>query len=385
VSLDDEVCNELAELEAEHRLRVPRVMNSMQGSRVVLDGAEVLNFASNDYLSLAGDPRLVRAAVVAAESSGAGAGASRLIVGNHREHAVLETAIGDWLQCSGVRLFNSGYAANLGVLTTLLRAGDVVFSDALNHASIIDGCRLSRAETVVYPHLDYAALEHALGESRSSRTAGRRVVVSETLFSMDGDVADTAVLFELARRHDAALILDEAHAIGVCGPEGRGLAAAAGIVPDVLIGTCGKALGSFGAFAASSRAVASLLWTRARSLVFSTGLPPMVAATVRASIEIIRGVEGSSRRAALASNARTLRSLMPALGGVSDSAIAPLRVGDDQQVMLMTARMLKRGVFVQGIRPPTVPEGTSRLRVTLSANHTASDIERLFGELDRFM
>jgi len=256
VSLDDDVRAELRQLEAEHRLRVPRVVDSPQRSRVVLDGVEVWNFASNDYLGLAGDERLARAAAAASLEAGTGVGASRLIVGNHREHVLLELAIADWLRVPATRLFNTGYAANVGVLTTLLRPGDVVFSDELNHASIIDGCRLSRAEVVVYPHLDVAALERELGLHASAR---RRVVVSETLFSMDGDVADVAALARVARDADAALMLDEAHAVGVWGPEGRGVAALAGVVPDLLVGTCGKALGSFGAFVACSKPIVDLL------------------------------------------------------------------------------------------------------------------------------
>src|SRR5687768_2539265 len=181
----------------------------MHGPRITLDGTAVINAASNDYLSLAGDRRLARAAANALDEHGTGAGASRLINGNHRRHVGLERGLAEWLQCSGVRLFNSGYAANVGVLTSLLGAGDVVFSDELDHASIIDGCRLSRAEIVVYPHLDLAALEHGL----STRTGRRRIVVSETLFSMDGDIADVAALSALCKRHDAALILDEAHAV----------------------------------------------------------------------------------------------------------------------------------------------------------------------------
>ncbi len=384
MGLDDDVRAELQELESQHRLRVPRVVDSPQGPRVSLDGADVLNFASNDYLSLAGDSRLVRAAVAAAEESGVGAGASRLIVGNHRHHAALERDLADWLRVDGVQVFNSGYAANIGVLTTLLRPGDLVFSDALNHASIIDGCRLSRAEILVYPHLDLAALEHALERSRVGRSAGRRMIVSETLFSMDGDLADVLALDALAKRHDAVLILDEAHAIGSLGPEGRGLAAASRIAPDVLVGTCGKALGSFGAFAATSRAIADLLWTRARPLVFSTGLPPMVAAAVAAAIEIVRGTEGDQRRAVLAGHARLLRSLLPALGGSSESPIAPLIVGDDREVMAMTAQLLEAKLFIQGIRPPTVPEGTARLRVSLAAGHREADVRVLASSLQRF-
>jgi 8-amino-7-oxononanoate synthase len=380
VSLDDDVRAELRRLEDEHRLRVPRVVDSTQSSAIVLDGTKVWNFASNDYLGLAEDPRLAKAASAAALEFGTGVGASRLIVGNHRQHVLLEQELADWLRAPAARLFNSGYAANVGVLTTLLRPGDVVFSDELNHASIIDGCRLSRAEVVVYPHLDTAALERELGRRGS---AARRLVGSETLFSMDGDVADVAALARIARAADAALMLDEAHAVGVWGPEGRGVAAAADVVPDLLVGTCGKALGSFGAFVASSAPIAELLWNRARSFVFSTGLPPSVAAASRAAIEIVRGADGDQRRGMLAANVLLLRQLLPQLGGAACSAIAPLMIGDDRRVMELTAQLLEpRGpdgwrFYVQGIRPPTVPEGGARLRISLSAGHSLDQISEL--------
>jgi len=370
VSLDDDVRDELRELEARHRLRVPRTVDGAHGPRLTVDGTLVINAASNDYLSLAGDRRVVRAAANALDEHGHGAGASRLILGNHRRHVALEHALADWLRCSGVRLFSSGYAANVGVLTALLRAGDVVFSDALNHASIIDGCRLSRAEVVVFPHRDLAALEHAL----ATRTGRRRIVVSETLFSMDGDVADVEALAALARRHDAALILDEAHAVGVWGPEGRGVAAEVGVIPDVLVGTCGKALGGFGAFAATTQAIADLLWNRARSFVFSTAPPPSVPAAVQAAVEIVRSSEGVDRRRDLVARATQLRKLLPGVGGEPASAIAPLVTGDDRRTMAVSAAVLEQRVFIQGIRPPTVPEGTARLRISLAAGHSADDI-----------
>lgn len=370
MSLDDDVRGELAQLGAAHRLRVPRVLGSVQGPRVLLDGVQVLNLASNDYLSLAADKRVLKAASTGLEEAGAGAGASRLIVGNHRRLVALEEAIADWLRVGGVRLFNSGYAANVGTITSLVGPDDVVFSDELNHASIIDGCRLSRAQVVVYPHRDLQALESLL----PSRTGRRRIVISETLFSMDGDIVDVEALSALAQRHNAALFLDEAHAVGTWGPEGRGIAASAGITPDILVGTCGKALGGFGAFVATTASIAQLLWNRARSLVFSTGLPPSVAAGVAAAIEIVRGTEGAQRRGDLVALARELRSLLPGLGGHRDSAIAPLLVGDDRKVMQLTAQLLERRIYAQGIRPPTVPEGTARLRISLAAGHTSGEI-----------
>jgi 8-amino-7-oxononanoate synthase len=373
VSLDDEVLAELGELAGAHRLRVPRIVDGVQGPLAVIDGREVINFASNDYLGLAGDPRLRSAAAAVLCDSGTGVGASRLITGNHRQHVLLESAVADWLQTGGVRLFNTGYAANVGVLTSLLRAGDVVFSDELNHASIIDGCRLSRAEVVVIPHRDLGALEVGL----TSRLGRRRLVVSESLFSMDGDLADVEAIAALCKRHEAAFVLDEAHAVGAVGPEGRGLAADLGIVPDVVVGTFGKALGSFGAFAATTRPIADLLWNRARTLVFSTGLPPSVPAASRAAIEVVRGGDGELRRRTLASHARRFRELVRQAGGAPSSAIAPVVLGDDQAAMQCMERLLADGLFVQGIRPPTVPPGTARLRVGLSAAHSVPQIERL--------
>jgi 8-amino-7-oxononanoate synthase len=372
VSLDDEAKAELSQLDAIHRLRVPRVLDGAQGPVVTVDGALVLNFASNDYLGLAGDPRIARAAMTSLEVDGSGVGASRLIIGNHARHVALELAIADWMQCSGVRLFNTGYAANVGVITTLARAGDMVFSDELDHASIIDGCKLAKAECVVYPHGNLPALERLLEQHRGNR----RLVISESLFSMDGDIADLVALRDLCKRHRAALILDEAHACGALGPEGRGVAASLGVVPDVLIGTFGKALGTFGAFVATSRAIADLLWNRARSFVFSTGLPPSVSASTSAALEIVRGTEGDERRQALASHARRFRALVPLAGGAPESAIAPVRIDDDRRVMQITEQLLVDRVFVQGIRPPTVPVGTSRLRVSLSARHDVEHVEK---------
>lgn len=384
MSLDDEARAELSRLEADGRLRVPRVVDGLHGPRVTVDGVDVLNFASNDYLSLAGDRRLARAAMAALDEAGSGAGASRLIVGNHRRHVALEAALVDWLRMGAARLFTSGYAANVGVITALAGAGDVIFSDELNHASIIDGSRLSRAQIVVVPHRDLHALEGALATHRGRR----RFVISETLFSMDGDVADVVALADLSGRHDAALILDEAHAVGVWGPEGRGVAAEHGVVPDILVGTCGKALGASGAFAATTPAITQLLWNRARSLVFSTGGAPAVAASVEAALEIVRGKEGEERRRSVERNARALRAQVvalaggtAALGGEPASAIAPLLVGDDRAVMQLSRRLFDAGIFAQGIRPPTVPVGTARIRISVSAGHSDNDVARLAGAL----
>ena len=371
MSLDDEARAELRRLDETGRLRLPRIVDGAQGTHVVLDGKRVLNLASNDYLGLASDARLANAARAV---DGVGAGASRLIVGNHRELVALEERIGEWMR-SSARVFNSGYAANVGAITSVVGAGDVVFSDELNHASIIDGCRLSRAQIVVFPHRDVAALERAL----ATTPGRRRLVVSETLFSMDGDLADVRALAELCKRHDAALMLDEAHAIGARGPEGRGVASVDGVVPDLLVGTCGKALGAFGAFVVTTKSVAELLWNRARPFVFSTALPAMVCAAVAAAIEIVRGGEGDALRATLAGHARAVRGV---LGGGGDSAIVPVIVGDDREAMRITDKLLDDGVFVQGIRPPTVPDGSARLRIGLSAKLDREELMRAAAIID---
>lgn len=371
MSLDDDARAELTALESAHRLRVPRVIDGRQGPTLTIDGVEVLCLASNDYLSLAGDARLAAAAMSGLERDGVGAGASRLITGTQRAHVDLEAQVGDWLRCDGVRLFNTGYAANIGVLTTVASAGDCVFSDELNHASIIDGCRLSRAHVEVFPHRDLEALERALAQGGGRR----RIVVTESLFSMDGDIADLVAIAALCRKYDAALVVDEAHAMGAHGPEGRGLCALAGVVPDVVIGTFGKALGTFGAFAATTRSISDLLWNRARPFVFSTALPPSIPAATSAAIEIVRGAEGDARRRTLARHAQMFRELVPRAGGARESAIAPVLVGDDREVMRLSGELLDAGVLVQGIRPPTVPAGTARLRVSLAAGHSVAQIE----------
>lgn len=378
MNLDEAARAELRELERANRLRVPKLSDAGSAPSLTVDGRDVLDLASNDYLSLAGDARLVEAAHRAIDECGIGAGASRLISGNHRHHVALERALADWLRVPvtadggcGVRTFSNGYAANVGTISTLLGRGDVVFSDQLNHASIVDGCRLSRADVVVYPHGDLAALDRLL----SARPAARRLVVSETLFSMDGDIADVAGLAAVCKRHDAALMVDEAHAIGARGPEGRGEAASAGVVPDIVIGTCGKALGVYGAFVAATPAIADLLWNRARTLVFSTALPAMVAAATERALEIVRSSDGEARRRQLGERGRQLRAGVPGLSGVHDGAIAPLMIGDDREAMAVSARLWERGMFAQGIRYPTVPVGTARVRLSLRSSLSAGNVD----------
>jgi 8-amino-7-oxononanoate synthase len=361
--------------------RRARPVDGRQGPELLVDGRQAVNFAANDYLGLASHPALVDAATRAMQALGFGAGASRLISGSWPPHRQLEQALAAFFDHEAAVLFNSGTHANQGVLQSLAGPGDEIFSDQLNHASIIDGCTLSRARVTVYPHRDLVTLDRQL---RSSQAA-RRVIVSESLFSMDGDLADLRQLRLLASEHRALLVLDEAHAVGVLGPGGRGQGAAAGIQPDVLVGTLGKAFGSFGAFAAGSATTVEWLRNRARAYIFSTALPPAIAAAGLAALGVVQSQEGDRLRAALDARIADLARLLAARGqlatGAGHSPIFPFIVGDTARTMALSDALLERGHFVQGIRPPTVPPGTSRLRITLSALHTPTQVAQLVAQL----
>jgi 8-amino-7-oxononanoate synthase len=354
----------LEALRAAGLYRELRVVESAQGPHVTLDGRDVLLLCSNDYLGLAGDPRLRDAAAEAAERWGAGAGSSRLVSGNMTPHRELEQRLAALKGTDACVLFGSGYLANSGVVAALAGPGERVISDSLNHASIVDGCRLAGAETVVYPHGDLDALARALDDPRPA------TVVTDAVFSMDGDVAPLAEIAALARRHGARVVVDEAHATGVIGAEGRGLVHELGLAKeiDVTIGTLGKALGSYGAFACCDAQMASFLVNRARTLIYSTALPPpSVGAALRALELMDRPLV-----ARLHANARVLREAL----GVAPSAmpIVPLVTGDPDAAMAWCAEALRRGAFAQAIRPPTVPAGTSRLRVVATAAHTPAEL-----------
>jgi 8-amino-7-oxononanoate synthase len=364
----------LEELRDNGLYRVMRVIDSAQGPRVMLDGSEVLLMCSNDYLGLAGHPAVRTAAAEAAEQWGAGAGASRLVSGNMSIHTRLERELAEFKGHDACVLLGSGYLANLGVISALAGHGDVILSDALNHASIVDGARQSRAETVVYRHCDLESLAYGL-----KRAAGRQaLIVTDAVFSMDGDLAPLQGIVELARHYRARVLVDEAHATGVVGPGGRGLVSALGLERDVdvVIGTLGKALGSYGAFACCDRTTAEFLINRARTLIFSTALPPPAVAAAQCSLRLVREEPLVER---LRRNARLLRDELAA-GGLAvtpgEIPIVPLIVGDPRDAVAMCEEGLRRGVFAQAIRPPTVPHGTSRLRVVTMAAHTEKDIRR---------
>ncbi len=357
-----------------------RTVAGAQGPRVELDGHDALLLCSNDYLSLASDPEVKAAAVAATERWGAGAGASRLVSGNMEPHEHLERHLAAFHGTETALLFGSGYLANTGIVAALARRGDVVFSDELNHASIIDGCRLAGAETFVYRHRD---LEHlAWGLGRLPGHCG--LIVTDGLFSMDGDVAQLGWLRELATLHGAMLMVDDAHAVGALGPGGRGAVAEAGLAGevDVLVGTLGKALGGYGAYACVSRPVRDLLVNTARPLIFSTALPPAVAAAADAALGIVES--DPARIGRLRENASTLRAALAAAGldpGGAGAQIMPVAVGDPDRAVAICRRALDAGVYAQAIRPPTVPDGTSRLRLTVVADHDPEELVAAAGIL----
>ena len=357
-----------------------RTVAGAQGPRVELDGHDALLLCSNDYLSLASDPEVKAAAVAATERWGTGGGASRLVSGNMEPHEHLERHLAAFHGTETALLFGSGYLANTGIVAALARRGDVVFSDELNHASIIDGCRLAGAETFVYRHRD---LEHlAWGLGRLPGHCG--LIVTDGLFSMDGDVAQLGWLRELATLHGAMLMVDDAHAVGALGPGGRGAVAEAGLAGevDVLVGTLGKALGGYGAYACVSRPVRDLLVNTARPLIFSTALPPAVAAAADAALGIVES--DPARIGRLRENASTLRAALAAAGldpGGAGAQIMPVAVGDPDRAVAICRRALDAGVYAQAIRPPTVPDGTSRLRLTVVADHDPEELVAAAGIL----
>jgi len=371
------VAQELAQLDRQDLKRALRTIEGAQGPEVTIDGRRVLCLCSNNYLGLANDPRLVRAAVRALEDSGTGAGASRLISGNMSAHDDLERSIAEWKGTEAALLFNSGYHASCGVIPVLAGKGDLILSDQLNHASLIDGTRLSHAEVRVYRHGDVVDAARKLADRDRFR---RALLVTDTLFSMDADLAPLGDLVALARRADALLYVDEAHASGVLGATGRGALEHLGLADSriVQMGTLGKALGSFGAYVASTRGVVELLLNAARSFVFTTALPPAVVAASRAALDVVR--EEPERRARLGALARRLRSGLGALGyrlaGEPEIPIVPVMIGEARPTMALAAALLERGVLASGIRPPTVPDGTSRIRVTLMATMTDEHVER---------
>jgi 8-amino-7-oxononanoate synthase len=379
---------ELTRLLAAHRIRALSALGGASRSHPTRDGHPLLGFASNDYLGLASHPLVLEAAQDAGARFGFGAGAARLVTGHLLPHRDLEQALAELVGLPAALLFPTGYQTNLGVLTCLAGPDDLIASDQLNHASIIDGCRLSKARIAIYRHRDASAASEALATPGSFR---RRFLVTESLFSMDGDQAPLVDLARAAQQADATFMVDEAHALGVLGPSGRGLCRAAGVVPDILVGTLGKAFGSLGGFAAGAPALRDYLLNRSRPFIYTTGTPAPVAAAAHRAVSLALSPEGDQRRHRLQDAIRALKAGLSAVllsppGPSPDpnpnpGPIVPVIVGSERAVLALSRQLAQADLLVPAIRPPTVPEGTARLRITLSADHTAEDVARLVAVL----
>jgi 8-amino-7-oxononanoate synthase len=377
----------MAELDAQQLRRHRRVVALAGGAMVDADGRRLLAFASNDYLALAQHPALIDAAQRAAARYGVGATASPMLGGHSPAHAALEDELARFVGLPRALYFYAGYAANIGALPALVERGDALIADALNHACLIDGARLSRAELSVYPHNDLAALERALIDARGAR---RRLVAADAVFSMDGDLAPLPEMLALCERHDAWLYVDDAHGFGVLGEGGRGSLSHWGLKPGAMpprliyMATLGKAAGAAGAFVAGAPALIDWLMNKSRSFFFATGAPAMIVEALRESLKVIEA-EAWRRERLTQLGAQLTRGLagLPWAAMPSTCAIHPLIVGDNATALAVMSALEADGIWVPAIRPPTVPDGTARLRITLSAAHTGSDVERLCSALHR--
>ena len=382
--LEDEL-RELTEANLRRRLRT---VEGMQGPTIRHGGRTLVNLSSNNYLGLAGYSAIIEASVKAARGAGASGAASPLISGHMAAHEELARALAAFKRKEAALVFGSGFLANLSLITALAGEGDAVFSDALNHASIVDGCRLSRAQVHVYPHRNVNYLEDALKRASSAR---RKLIVTDGVFSMDGDLAPLLGICDLARKYNALLVVDDAHATGVIGDGGRGSAAYFGAEDGVSVsmGTLGKALASYGAFACADSAVVDYLVNKARPYIYSTSLPPAVAAASCAALRVAEGAEGERRRENLANLCARFRAGLRHIGvRVSDPTpgaeipIFPIIIKDTEKTLALAGHLMEAGVYLLAIRPPTVPEGTSRLRATLMATHTEAQIDSTLDALE---
>jgi glycine C-acetyltransferase len=380
VSIGEIATQELAAIRARGTYREMRILRGRQGPRMEVGGREVLLFAGSNYLDLAAHPEVVEAAARAARDYGCAAGGSRLINGNLDLHEELEAELADFLGCEAALAFSTGYMANVGVIPALLGPEDVLVSDALNHASIVDGARLSRAQVRVFPHGDVDALREVLAASRGN---ARRVLVAvDGIYSMDGDLAPLPAIIDAAKQYDAMLLVDDAHGTGTLGTEGRGslghFGCDASQHADILMGTLGKSLGSFGAFVAGTRDLRDLLVNTARSFIFSCALAPPQVAAAQAALRVVK--REPWRRWALQERASQLRQRLDEAGiptSASQTHIVPVVLGQNARTMETCEKLLEAGIYAQGIRHPSVPEGTARLRITPMATHTPTEINHL--------
>lgn len=375
--------HDLQQLEKKHLLRHLTPVESDEGPYITINGKKLLLLCSNDYLGLAGHPALCEAASAAMERYGFGSGASRLVSGSGTQHQALEQRIAQFKGTEAALLFNSGYAANTGIIPSVAGAGDVILSDSLNHASIIDGCRLSKAELLVYRHRDMGHVESLLKKRVPAR---RKLIVTDGVFSMDGDVAPLPELVSLAEKYNAILMVDDAHATGVLGKTGRGTTEHFGLTGRVHIqmGTLGKALGSFGAYAAGSKDLIDYLVNRSRSFIFSTALPPMICAASIAALDMVD--REPERRENLRKNKEQFVKGLLSLGiavAASETPIVPIMIGDPEKALTVGKMLQEYGIYAAAIRPPTVPDGGARIRTTLMATHTADDMDYALDIFDR--
>ena len=381
----DDTANRLRERDSAGLYRRRRVVGSAQGRELLVDGQRLLNFCSNDYLGLAGDERVRDALVAGARQWGTGSGAAHLVCGHTAAHHDLEEALAEFTGRPRALLFASGYAANVGTLNALLNNGDHVYEDRLNHASLLDGGLSSGAKFRRYAHRDIADLESKLASADGK--PGNRLIASDGTFSMDGTVCDVAGLATTAREHDAWLMIDEAHSLGVSGHQGRGLVGAEEFSTEdvqIVVGTLGKAFGTQGGFIAGSEELIETLIQQARTYIYSTALPAAVACATLVSLRI--AVDEEWRREKLTAHTERFRAGAEQLGlqlGDSATPIQPIILGDESTALALSSALEKQGILIAAIRPPTVPKGTSRLRVTLTAAHHADDIERLLQALEQ--
>jgi 8-amino-7-oxononanoate synthase len=371
--------NELEEIRNQGLFRSTRLISGRQSAKVMLAGREVLLLCSNNYLGLAEHPALAEASIRAVERYGTSSGASRLVSGTMELHEQLEQAVASFKRSEAALVFNSGHAANTGIIPALVWRGDVVYSDRLNHASIVDGIRLSGARLFRYRHNDHQQLAELM-EDHSGSGYGRTLIVTDGVFSMDGDMASLPELVALKRKHGALLMLDDAHGCGVLGFQGRGSADLMGVSNgvDIHMGTFGKAFGSFGAYAAVSAELRELLVNRCRSLIFSTSLPPAVLAASLAAMELVSSPEGDLLREQLQTNSVFFREGLKKAGfsvPEGSTQIMPVISGLSEVTMRFSEALLEEGIFAQGIRPPTVPAGSCRIRFTIMATHRIDDLE----------
>ena len=380
----DEFPARIAELDGAHLRRKRRVVVPEGGAHLNVDGQSMLAFCSNDYLGLAGHPQLIAAACAGAREFGVGAGASPLVSGHSAVNEALEQELARFTQLPRALYFYAGYATNIGIIPALVGEGDALFSDALNHACLIDGARLSRAQIHRYAHADLSALDAAMAQS----PARRKLVISDAVFSMDGDIADVPALLGLCEKHDALLLLDDAHGFGVLGPQGRGCLAHFGLTGPtasrrvLYMATLGKAAGVAGAFVAGDDALVEWLLQKTRSYIFATAAPPLLASALRASLSLIEAEQWRRDHlnrliARLRDGLASVLRDSPWKLGASTTAVQALLIGANDEAMAVMEGLRARGLWVPAIRPPTVPVGTARLRIALSAAHTETDVDRL--------